>query len=192
MDPHDTPAKRLDAALREIRALTLRKRQGALAPDEYRATVAALLRDARLDQPNLSRPWWADDLCWLMRSIAQGVHSNVLRDGEHVATLRGKTTRFRQAPLPGFRHASLDECSHLAVHLESALPAVARFGFSLPRADVDRALVLASDTRPGLVVGTRMQVYFHGVRGRRRVVVLDWAQVQALGASPRRGDPRGL
>ncbi len=191
MDPHDTPAKRLEATLRELRALTLRKRQGAIAPDEYRATVATLVRDTRLNEPNLSRLRWADDLSWLLRSIAQAVHSQLLRDGEHVATLGCRTTQFRHEQLPGFRHVALDECSHLAVHLESALPALARCGFELPRSEVHRALALAADQHPGLIVDRRAKVYFHGPQAKRRAVILDWAQVQALGASPRRGDPRG-
>ena len=192
MDPHDTPTRRLEVALREIRALTLRKRQGDLAPDEYRAMVAALVRDARLNEPNLSRPCWADDLSWLLRSIAQAVYSQLLRDGEQVTTLGRRTTRFRHERLPGFRHVTLEECSHLAVHLESALPALATCGFDLPRAEVHRALALAADQHPGLIVDRRAKVYFHGPRTKRRAVILDWAQVQALGASPRRGDPRGL
>lgn len=192
MDPHDTPAKRLEVALREIRALTLRKRQGAIAPDEYRAMVAALVRDARLNEPNLSRPYWADDLSWLLHSIAQAVYSQVLRDGEQVTTLGRRTTRFRHEPLPGFRHVALEECSHLAVHLESALPALATCGFELPGSEVHRALALAADKHPGLVVDGRAKVYFHGPQAKRRAVILDWAQIQALGASPRRGDPRGL
>lgn len=177
----DSPEQRLTHVLRERRALSERLRQGTIT----RATAFRMLvEDARLHEPNLARPWWADDLGWLMRAIAQAVHSDVLRQGEHAVFLRREANRFRRS--------SIAECRCLAIYLESALPALAARGFGLSRAEVDRILALATDTSPGLVVSPRVAVYFHILRHRRAAVVLDWELVQAIGASPRRGDPRGL
>jgi hypothetical protein len=180
---HASPTGRLARVLRERRALSVRLRRGAITRDEYATAVRTLVEEARLQEPDLARPWWADDLGWLMRAIAQAVHSLVLRDGEHVMFLRRDGSRFRRS--------SLAECRCLAVHLESALPVLVACGFGLSLAEADRALALAADTNVGLVVRPRVQVYFHAVRGRRNAVVFDWTQVQTLGAAPRRGDPRG-
>ncbi len=184
MDPHDTPAKRLDAALRGIRELTARRRNGEITAEEFRATAGALLRDARLDQPNLSRPWWADDLSWLLRSLAQSVHSRVLREGEHVKLLARLDTNLRPTDIDG--------CQLLAVDLEAAVADMTKFGFELSLPDAARAIAIAADQHPGLVHQTGYRARFELPPERRRVLLLDWAQVQALGASPRRGDPRGL
>ncbi|MCA9558344.1 MAG: hypothetical protein KC583_07270 [Myxococcales bacterium] len=153
-----------------------------MTPDEYAAAVRALVEEARLYEPDLSRPWWADDLGWLAHAVAQGVHSRVLQEGEHVVFLRREARRFLRT--------SLAECRCLAVHLETSLPALAACGFSMPPGDVDRALALATDTNEGLVVGVRERIYYRSASRWRRAAVLDWAKVQALGSTPRRGDPR--
>lgn len=185
---NDTPAKRLANLLRERHAMLVRMRRGEITREECSAAFRRMVLEARLNEPNLGRPAWADDLAWFMRALAQAVWSGVLRDGEHVAILRRNASWFRGTPRPGFRHAPLDECSHLAVHLDSALPAMGRFGFDLSHAEVLRALAVARDMRPGFFLATRGRIYFGAVRGRCRAVVLDWVQVQALGASPRRTD----
>jgi len=168
--------------LRERRTLVAQLRRGAITRDEYVMAVRGLM--AQLEEPDLTRPWWADDLGWFMRAIAQAVHSGVLRDGDHVVCLRREASRFWRT--------SLSECRCLAVHLESALPSLTARGFDLSRGEVDRLLAAAGDAHPGLVVNLHVQVYFRAARRRRSAVVLDWAQVQAGGAAPRRGDPRGL
>ncbi len=179
---HDLPAGRLARVLRARRAMSERRRRGELTRDEYLAAVRALFGNGSLLEPVLTRPWWADDLGWLSRTVAQAVHGGVLREGEHVVFLRRQATRLLRVPFAG--------CECLAVHLDSALPGLAARGFSLSRAEVDRAL--AGEAAPGLVLEARAAVYFAVPRVRRSAVVLDWSRVQALGASPRRGDPRGL
>jgi len=179
-----SPEKRLAHVLRERRTLFERRRQGVITRDEYVAAFRLLIEESRLHEPNLARPWWADDLGWLMRAISQAVHSGVLREGEHVTLLRREAKRFRRS--------SFAEGQCLATHLESALPALVACGFRLSLAAVNRILALASQTSPGLVVNPRTGVYFHIVRRRYQAAVLDWAQVQTLGAAPRRGDPRGV
>lgn len=180
----DSPEKRLAQVLRERRVLSERLRRGAITRDEYTTAFRMLVEHARLHEPNLARPWWADDTGWLMRAVAQAVYSGVLRDGEHVMLLRREARKFRRS--------SFAECRCLAIHLDSALPALTACGLGLSRAEIDRVLALAPDTSPGLVVSPRVAIHFHTLHQRRQAVVLDWAQVQALGASPRRGDPRGV
>ena len=176
--------KRLDKLLRERRALLRRLRRGDITREEYVAAVRALVREAQLDRPSLTRPWWADDLGWFMRAVAQGVHSGVLREGYEVVFLRRLGTKFGRT--------AFDECRYVGVHLDSALPALAACGFGLSRAEVDRALAASADDHPDLVAGTGVRVYFSGTRRWPRVVVLDWTRVQALGSTPRRGDPRAI
>lgn len=180
----DSPAKRLELALREMRELTGRFRTGGMTREEYRAAMRARVKDARLDEPDLSRPWWADDLGWLMRSIAQAVHSKVLRDGEHVKLFERVGTDLRSA--------DADACQVLAVDLESAIPAMARFGFDLALKNATHAIAIAADQRRDLVLQTGYRARFSQPPQRRRTFLLDWAVTQKLGSSPRRGDPRGL
>ena len=180
----DPARKRLDKLLRERRALLRRLRRGDITREEYVEAVRALVREAQLDRPSLRRPWWADDLGWFMRAVAQGVHSGVLREGREVMFLRREDA--------GFRRASLDGCEYVAVHLGSALPALAACGFGLSRSEVNRALADAADAHPDLVAGTGVRIYFTDAQRRKHAVVLNWARVQALGSTPRRGDPRSL
>lgn len=180
----DSPEKRLARVFRERRRLRERWRRGEISRDEYLAAFRKMVKEARLNEPNLARPWWADNLGWLARSLAQAVYSGVLREGEHVAFLRREGAALRRA--------FLDDCACLAVHLASALPALAPYGFDLPRADVDRALATAAGEQPDLVARTRMRIGRQGARDRLVTVVLfDWARLQELGKPPRRGDPRG-
>lgn len=178
----DTPAKRLAHALRERRILAERLRQGAITRGEYATTFRRLLEEARLQEPNLARPWWADDLRWLMRALAQAVHSRTLHEGEHVMFLQREARRFRRS--------SLDECRCLAIRLESSLPTLQAHGFGLSHPEVEQVLALAA-TIPEIVVSPRVRAFFPVPRRRLHVVVLDWAQVQNLGLDPRRGDLQG-
>ena len=50
----------------------------------------------------------------------------------------------------------------------------------------------AADADPDLVARTGVRIYFTDAQRRKHAVVLNWARVQALGSTPRRGDPRSL
>lgn len=173
----NTPEKRLAQLLRERRELGARLRQGAISADEYVATFRALVDNARLHEPNLSRPPWADDLAWLLRSILQAVYSGVLRDGEHVAILHQTASGLRHA-------ASIDEGQRLAVYLPSALPVLASFGFSLPETDVHQALATGHLEHSEAIVSTKVRVSLAG--HRHWAVLLDLEHAKKLAASPRR------
>lgn len=173
----DTPERRLKRLLQEKRALSERLRQGAISREEYQIAFRKLVCEARLDEPNLSRPWWADDLAWTLRAIIQAAYSGVLRDREHLAIRRRTPSGLRPAD-------DLDDCHCLAVDLPSALPVLARYGFDLPIADAHTTLLLAQAQHPDLVVTTRVKVSFG--KTRRWAVVLDWVRAKELAASPRR------
>ena len=177
----DSAQRRLARVLRERRGLAERLRRGAIDRDEYVTALRSLVVEARLHEPSLERPWWADDLGWLMRAIAQAIHSHVLREGEHVVFLQREGGKLRRT--------SFDACRCLAVDFESALAAMAAFGFSLSPAGVDHILA-AKDDSAKVVVEPRVRVYFRTPRRWRQAAILDWMQVQSLGATPRRGDPR--